>query len=77
MLQKFAKKWALNDTPIRSVAKTLSWRVTGSGATFLISWLISGNFAVAGTIAIIQLVANTILYYIHERTWNKITWGRK
>lgn len=61
----------------RSLVKTISWRLTGSGATFLISYLVSGNFAVAGTIAVIQVTANTILYYIHERVWNRITWGRQ
>jgi uncharacterized membrane protein len=66
----------LSDTSKRSLVKTISWRLTGSGATFIISWLISGNFAVAGTIAVIQLMSNTILYYIHERIWNRIKWGR-
>jgi uncharacterized membrane protein len=66
----------LSDTNKRSLVKTISWRLTGSGATFIISWLISGNFAVAGTIAVIQLISNTILYYIHERIWNRIKWGR-
>lgn len=65
------------DTSKRSLVKTVSWRITGSGATFIISWLISGNFAIAGTIAVIQLVSNTILYYIHERLWNRIKWGRR
>ena len=67
----------MSDTPCRSLVKTVSWRLTGSGATFLISYLIAGDFAVAGTIAIIQLVSNTILYFIHERVWNKISWGRQ
>lgn len=66
----------MSDTNKRSLVKTISWRLTGSGATFIISWLISGNFAVAGTIAVIQLMSNTILYYIHERIWNRIKWGR-
>jgi uncharacterized membrane protein len=66
----------LSDTNKRSLVKTISWRLTGSGATFIISWLISGNFAVAGTIAVIQLMSNTILYFIHERIWNRIKWGR-
>ena len=66
----------MSDTNKRSLVKTISWRLTGSGATFIISWLISGNFAVAGTIAVIQLISNTILYYIHERIWNRIKWGR-
>jgi uncharacterized membrane protein len=66
----------MNDTNSRSLAKTISWRVTGSGSTFLISWIISGNFVIAGSIAAIQIVANTILYFIHERVWNKISWGK-
>ena len=66
----------MNDSNARSIAKTVSWRITGSGATFLISYLVSGSFAIAGSIAVIQLTANTILYFIHERIWNKIGWGR-
>jgi len=77
LLQKFVGRWALNDLPRRSLAKTISWRLTGSGATFLISWLIVGNFAIAGTIAVIQLISNTVLYFVHERIWNRINWGRK
>ena len=66
----------MSDTAKRSLVKTVSWRLTGSGATFVISYLIAGNFAVAGTIAMIQLVANTMLYFVHERIWNRIGWGR-
>lgn len=65
------------DTPRRSLVKTISWRLTGSGATFLISYVIADNFAVAGTIATVQLITNTALYFIHERVWNKIGWGRR
>lgn len=67
----------MQDTNTRSFVKTVCWRITGSGATFLISYLLTGNFAMAGTIAIVQVISNTILYYIHERVWNKINWGRK
>lgn len=64
------------DTARRSLVKTISWRLTGSGATFLISYAIAGDFAVAGTIAVIQLASNTVLYFLHERAWNRIKWGR-
>ena len=66
----------MSDTPRRSLVKTISWRLTGSGATFLISYAIAGNFAVAGTIATVQLISNTILYFVHERVWNRIHWGQ-
>lgn len=64
------------DRPIRSILKTISWRITGSGATFLIAYAMTGNLAVAGIIGITQIISNTILYYIHERIWNNINWGR-
>ncbi len=66
----------MTDSAVRSVVKTVSWRITGSGATFAISYAILGDFAISGTIAAIQLTFNTLLYFVHERIWNKIKWGR-
>jgi uncharacterized membrane protein len=75
--QKSEKRWDLSDQPKRSLAKTVSWRCTGSFSTFVISYMVSGNFIIAGSIAIIQVTANTVLYYIHERLWDRVSWGRK
>lgn len=75
--QKFVRKWELSESSRRSVAKTISWRVTGSFSTFLISFIVSGDFVVAGSIAVVQITVNTVLYFIHERVWNKIKWGRE
>jgi uncharacterized membrane protein len=66
----------VTDTNRRTLVKTISWRITGSGATFAISYLITGSVSISGTIALIQLTANTVLYFIHERIWNRIKWGR-
>jgi uncharacterized membrane protein len=65
------------ETTKRSIAKTISWRITGSGATFLVVWVILGDMIISGSIATIQLVMNTVLYYIHERLWNGVKWGRE
>lgn len=67
----------MTETTARSIAKTISWRVTGSTATFAISYAILGDFTVSGTIAAIQLTFNTLLYFVHERIWNWIKWGRQ
>lgn len=67
----------MKDSNTRSIVKTITWRLTGSGATFLISYIMTGSFAVAGSIATIQIVANSILYFIHERFWNELKWGRE
>jgi uncharacterized membrane protein len=60
---------------MRTLIKTLSWRVIGSTATFLISYIVTGQLVVATGIAIAQMIVNTVLYYIHEIVWNKIKWG--
>ena len=65
------------DSNRRSIAKTVSWRVAGSLSTFSISYLVTGSFGVAGSIAVVQMVVNTLLYYFHERIWGNIKWGRE
>lgn len=67
----------MKDTHKRSLLKALTWRLTGSGSTFLISWLITGNLWVAGSILGIHFFTNTILYVVHERVWNNVKWGKK
>ena len=64
------------DTNKRSITKALTWRALASLATFIISYIVTGNIAAATGIASVQVVVNLILYYVHERIWNKIDWGQ-
>jgi uncharacterized membrane protein len=61
----------------RSFAKALTWRTTGTIDTFLVSWLITKQPFVAASIASVEVLTKIVLYYFHERVWNKIKWGRK
>lgn len=63
------------ETTSRSLAKTITWRIVGSSAVLCISFVLTGSITTASTIALTQLIVNTLLYFIHERIWNKITWG--
>lgn len=60
----------------RSLIKALTWRITASLDTFLLSYIITGRFDWATTIAFFEIITKAILYYLHERGWNKIKWGR-
>lgn len=60
----------------RSIIKTVSWRLIGTLDTVFISWLITGEIAFALSIGGIELFTKMILFYLHERTWNKISFGR-
>ena len=64
------------DSIVRSLVKTISWRLTGTFCTFLISFIILGDITISSKIALIQLIFNTIMFYIHERIWNIIKWGK-
>ena len=44
----------MTETTARSVVKTVSWRITGSGATFAISYAIIGDVTASGTIAVMM-----------------------
>jgi uncharacterized membrane protein len=60
----------------RSILKAVSWRVTGSIDTFVISLLVTGKIGLAGAIASVEVITKTALYYFHERVWALIPWGR-
>lgn len=65
------------DSHRRSIAKAISWRVTGSIDTFILSWLITGNLKFAGSIASIEVITKVVLYYLHERAWTIIPFGKR
>lgn len=64
------------DKPIRSIIKALSWRVTGTFDTILISFFITGKLKLAISIGVVELITKTTLYFIHERIWNRIRFGK-
>jgi uncharacterized membrane protein len=66
----------LSDTHQRSIAKAVSWRITGTIDTFIISWAITGEWTLAGGIALTEVVTKLGLYWLHERAWNRVKWGR-
>jgi adenylylsulfate kinase len=61
----------------RSLIKSLTWRVVAVLTTFICIYIVSGELKVAGAGTILTNSINFILYYIHERLWDKINWGRK
>lgn len=67
----------MSDTPVRSLAKAVSWRITGTVDTFIIAWLITGQPLIASGIAFTEIMTKICLFWLHERVWNRISWGRQ
>lgn len=66
----------VSEQPKRSIVKSLSWRVIGTLDTIVISWIITGALTLAFSIGMVELVTKMVLYFLHERMWNSINWGR-
>ena len=66
----------MSETPIRSLTKAITWRITGTIDTFIISWIITGQILLASGIALTEILTKVCLFWLHERAWNRIDWGR-
>ena len=64
------------DLKKRTIAKTLTWRVTASLTTFTIAWVLTGDLLIGVSIGSIEAIVKFFLYYFHERIWNKISWAK-
>jgi uncharacterized membrane protein len=64
------------DKHYRSLFKAVSWRLTGSVDTLIISFLITGKIRWALTISGVELFTKIGLYYAHERIWETLPFGR-
>ena len=61
----------------RSLVKALTFRIIATITTFLLIYIITGNLGLSSAIGLLDLIIKLILYYFHERAWNKVSWGMK
>ena len=61
----------------RSLFKSVTWRLTALIVLGLISYLITGNWEEMTAITVIYSVLQVAVYFMHERLWAQIAWGRK
>lgn len=75
------------DSRFTSLAKAVSWRIVGTIDTIVISFIIiqfSGSqeelkvpaIFQASTIGLAELFTKILLFYAHERVWNRIEFGK-
>jgi uncharacterized membrane protein len=65
-----------SEKPVRSIVKALSWRIVGTADTLIVSYILTGKIALAASIASVDFLTKLVLYFFHERVWNKIKWGK-
>ena len=65
------------ETHTRSIVKAVTYRLVIIVSIFTISYLTTHRLNDALSITGITTITGTILYYLHERIWDRIGWGRK
>ncbi|MBC8186507.1 DUF2061 domain-containing protein [candidate division KSB1 bacterium] len=60
----------------RSIIKTLSWRFIATGTTVILVLIMTGRMDIAFTVGGIEVFLKMLFYFLHERGWDKIRWGR-
>jgi adenylylsulfate kinase len=60
----------------RSIAKSVSYRLLGSSVTGLIFFLLTGKGGLSLGAGALDMVLKIAAYFVHERIWNHIDFGR-
>jgi uncharacterized membrane protein len=60
----------------RSIVKAISWRFFATATTMILVLIFTGQWMLSLSVGFFEVVSKLILYYTHERIWNRIYWGK-
>jgi uncharacterized membrane protein len=75
--KKYKDNFLFLDGQPRTITKMISWRIIVNFSNFLVPYFVTGSLGKAATFFTIAVVINMMLFYLHERCWNRIAWGKK
>ncbi len=64
------------DSNLRTISKTISWRITATATTATLVYLFTGQLQTAIEVGVLEMGAKMLFYYVHERIWDKMMFGR-
>lgn len=65
------------ETNFRIIMKGFSWRLFATSATIVIVYMFFGRLDLAIAAGIAETVSKVFLYYVHDKAWQRIRWGKK
>lgn len=60
----------------RTISKSITWRLLITTSNFLIPYLLTGSIGKALAFLTLATIFNAIIYYTHERVWNRFSWAK-
>ncbi|MGM0441730.1 MAG: DUF2061 domain-containing protein [Elusimicrobiota bacterium] len=64
------------ETKKRSIAKAVTWRIMAIFTLGITSYIVTGNLKDVGILTLFYTVIQSIMYFVHERMWQKIKWAK-
>ena len=64
------------DSRTRSLVKALTWRGVALTVTATVAWIATGELEMAAAIGAADEAIKFVLYYLHERVWGQVAFGR-
>ena len=64
------------ETRRRSLAKAISWRILAAIITSCVALAMTHQLEFAAKIGLIDTTVKLLIYFLHERAWNKVSYGR-
>ena len=61
---------------MRSGLKALTWRLVATITTVSIVYILTGQLELTAVVGFYDVVLKLIFYFLHERVWNRIQYGR-
>ena len=60
----------------RSALKSISWRIIAASTTMFLVYIFTGQLELTASVGIGDVVLKMAFYFLHERVWNRIEFGR-
>ena len=71
-----AKKRQLGESHTRTVLKAISWRCIATFTTMTIVYIFTREVFLSLGVGFFEVIAKLTFYYLHERAWQRIKWGK-
>ncbi len=65
------------ESATRSIIKAVSWRVVATVTTTILVYVFTRRTDIAITVGLLEAAAKMVLYFVHERIWNRLDIGRR
>lgn len=64
------------DSKARSLVKAVIWRIVAFLVLGAVSYAFTRSFTKTSEITVVYSVVQLLVYWLHERAWEAIRWGR-